>query len=112
MIDTPEYLKLACDDTQATKDKATALGTAAAATTGGKWLKSYLAHVQRRQEMRQNHVHLWNEKKKCKMPLAHCQSADNPAKCKPFFPRTKWLVDKTLVLCKAFLKQRDNAVYG
>ena len=70
------------------------------------WLKEYLANVQRRQEMRQNHVHVWNDKKKCKMPLNHCQCADDPKKCKAGFPRTTWLVNKTLVLCKGFLKQR------
>ena len=51
------------------------------------WLKKYLENVQRRQEMRQNHVHVWNEKKKCKMPLTHCQCSDDASKCKAGFPR-------------------------
>ena len=69
--------------------EAVARGTALVATFGRKLLKSYLVHVQRLQEMRPCHVHVWNEKKKkCKMPLTHCQSAENSATCKAFFPRT------------------------
>ena len=60
-----------------------------------KWLKRYLQNVQRRQEMRQNHVHVWNAKKKCKMPLTHCQCSDDYTKCKAGFPRSTWLVEKT-----------------
>ena len=70
------------------------------------WLRQYLQNVQRRQEMRQNHVHVWNDKKKRRMPLTHCQCADDPTKCKAGFPRTTWLVDKALVLCRGFLKKR------
>ena len=103
LIDTPEYLK---------HNKAKENSTASITKAAQKWLKSYLMHVQRRQEMRQNHVHVWNDKSKCKMPLTHCQKADNPMKCKAFFPRTKWLVEKTLVLCKAFLKKRDMPYTG
>ena len=71
------------------------------------WLKKYLQNVQRRQEMRQNHVHVWNDKKKCKMPLTHCQCSDDSSKCKAGFPRTTWLIDKSVVLCKGFLKKRS-----
>ena len=88
LIDTPEYLKRACAGTHERKEKAVTRGTAIAVTFGRKLLKSYLANVQRRQEIRQNHVHVRNEKKKCKMPLTHCQSAENSAKCKAFLPRT------------------------
>ena len=75
------------------------------------WLREFLKNVQRRQEMRQNHVHVWNEKKNCKVPLTHCQCPDDPMKCKAGFPRTTWKVNKTLLLCKGFLKKRKNALY-
>ena len=66
----------------------------------------------RRQEMRQNHVHVWNEKKKCKVPRTHCQCPDDPMKCKAGFPRTTWKVNKTLLLCKGFLKERKMPYTG
>ena len=58
------------------------------------------------QELRQNHVHIWDDKIKAYKPLTHCKSADNPLKCKAHFPRTSWLVDDTVVLCRGFLKKR------
>ena len=71
------------------------------------WLHNYLfVNVQRRQELRQNHVHVWNEHKGMRMPLTHCQSPDNVMKCKAHYPRTTWLVDESLVLCKGFLQDR------
>ena len=76
------------------------------------WLKKYLQNVQRRQEMHQNHVHVWNDKKKCKMPLTHCQCSDDSSKCKAGFPRTTWLIDKPVLLCKGFLKKRSMPYSG
>ena len=71
-----------------------------------KWLQEYNCHVQLRQEKRQNHVHRWDASRNMKMPLTHCQSADNPKKCKFYFPRTTWLVPDTVVLCRGLLKDR------
>jgi hypothetical protein len=112
LLETPEYLKTAFENPHAGDKKAGARSSIHSEASARKWLQSYLASVQRRQEMRQNHVHVWNAKKKCKMPLTHCQSSDNPAKCKAFFPRTKWLVEKTLVLCKGFLNKQRHAIHG
>ena len=51
-------------------------------------------------------------KEKCKMPLTHCQCPDDPTKCKACFPRTAWKVNKTLLLCKGFLKERKMPYTG
>eukprot|EP00973_Karenia_brevis_P040537 5605463-Karenia_brevis.AAC.1 len=38
------------------------------------WIKEHLfVRGQRGQELRQNHVHIWNDKRQAYMPLTHCQ---------------------------------------
>jgi hypothetical protein len=75
--------------------------------SGTEWWRHFQEAVQIRQEMRQNHVHRWNEKLRKMMPLRHCQRADDPTQCKSFFPRTTWLVPEPIVLCRGFLEARD-----
>ena len=41
------------------------------------------------------------------MPFTHCQSVDNVMKCKAHYPRTKLLVDDTVVLCKGVLQEKE-----
>ena len=46
------------------------------------------------------------------MPLTHCQCSDDSSKCKAGFPRTTCLIDKSVVLCKGFLKKRSMPYSG
>ena len=67
------------------------------------WRNTYLRdHTQIIQEHRQHHIHIPNEKGE-RVPLTHCRRKDNPQECKADFPRTKWLIDKPVVLCKCLL---------
>ena len=67
------------------------------------WLSAYLEdHVQRIQELKNHHVHPFNDKGD-RVPLTHCRRADDPSKCKGDFPRTKWLIEQSVVLCPRFL---------
>ena len=75
------------------------------------WRDNYLAHVQTVQEKKPNHVHLINAKGES-VPLAHCQRPDDPRKCKGDFPRTKWLIDKCVVLCQGLLRKMGLPVTG
>ena len=68
-----------------------------------KWRDTYLRdHVQRVHELKQNHVHLPNQKGEM-MPLAHCQRKDNPHKCKSDFPRKE--LKRAVVLCPGLLQE-------
>ena len=50
------------------------------------WRDMYLGdHVQRIQEKKQHHVHVFNAKGE-RVPLSHCQRADDPRKCNSDFP--------------------------
>ena len=69
LIDTPAFLtKLTSASSKCTPVTETS-SKARMYKSSRVWLKKYLQNVQRRQEMRQNHVHVWNENKKCKMPF-------------------------------------------
>ena len=69
------------------------------------WRNEYLSkHVQRIQEMKQNHVHTLNAKGE-RVPLLHCRRSDDSKKCKAEFPRTLWIIDKAVVLCHGLLKK-------
>ena len=77
------------------------------------WKKTYLQeHVQAVQEHRQHHVHIWNDKKGMYMPLTHCQRKDDPTKCKADFPRTRWLVDRLVILCPGLCNQMGMQATG
>ena len=53
------------------------------------WVSSYLAwDVQRLQEHKQHHVHIYNDETEEKEPLQACRRKDNPKLCKADFPRT------------------------
>ena len=41
------------------------------------------------------------------MPLAHCQRKDDATQCKSFFPRSSWVVDRVVALCRGVLGARD-----
>lgn len=75
---------------------------------GGKWLRNYLfQHVQQIQQLKQHHVHIWDEEKKEYMVLEHCKVKGEKNVCKSHFPRTKWLIGKSVVLCKGLLQQMN-----
>ena len=62
LIDTPPFLtKLTSPSSKCTPVMETSI-KARMYKPSRVWLKRYLQNVQRRQEMRQNHVHVWNEK--------------------------------------------------
>jgi len=72
------------------------------------WLAKYLGrHVQQIQELKQHHVHVWDEEKKEYVVLEHCRSKENRNECKSHFPRAKWLITQCVVLCKGLLQQID-----
>ena len=75
---------------------------------GRAWLSQYLGkHVQRVQELKQHHVHIWNEETQEYVLLEHCKSKDKKNECKSHFPRTKWLIEQCVVLCKGLLQLMD-----
>ena len=79
---------------------------------GRRWLQQHLGeHVQELQELKQHHVHVLNDKGE-RVPLTHCRRPDNPSKCKSDFPRTKWLIDKAVVLCQGLLQRMGMACSG
>ena len=76
------------------------------------WREHYLKqHVQRIQEMKQNHVHVLNAQGES-LPLTHCQRADDPKKCKGDFPRTRWLIDKAVILCQGLMYKMGMPMGG
>ena len=78
---------------------------------GRDWCHLYLQHVQSVQEMKNHHVHTLNSKGE-RVPLTHCRRADDPTKCKGDFPRTRWLIDRPVVLCQGLLHQMGLASSG
>ena len=80
---------------------------------GRAWLSQYLGkHVQRVQELKQHHVHIWNEETQEYVVLEHCKSKDKKNECKSHFPRTKWLIEQCVVLCKGLLQLMDMPAGG
>ena len=80
---------------------------------GRAWLRQYLhVDVQRLQEQKQHHVHIYNAETKERMPLMHCRRKDNPKLCKADFPRTRWLCQQAVVLCKGLLADMGMASTG
>ena len=89
LIDTPTYLSkiTSCIGVQGSQSESLSQSLKARRVkTGRAWLRDFLKNVQRRQDKWQNHLHVWNENKKSKMPLEHCQCPDDPTKCKGGFP--------------------------
>ena len=80
---------------------------------GKDWLHQYLhQHVQRIQELKQHHVHMWNQEKNDYVVLEHCRRKDKKNECKSHFPRTKWLISQSVVLCKGLLQQMEMPSSG
>lgn len=80
---------------------------------GQAWLSHYLQrHVQRLQELKQHHVHIWDDEKKEYKVLEHCKSKDKKNECKSHFPRTKWLISQCVVLCKGLLEVMEYPYGG
>ena len=70
------------------------------------WRKAYLqVHVKRVAQMKQHHVHVRNSKGE-RVPLTHCQRADDLRKCKGDFPRTAWLIETPVVLCPGLMQNK------
>ena len=79
---------------------------------GTSWREKYLKeHVQSIQELKQHHVHTLNAKG-ARVPLTHCRRVDNPNKCRGDFPRTHWLIEKGVVLCKGIMQRMGMSLGG
>ena len=77
------------------------------------WLHEYLhSDVQFLQEHKQHHVHPVNENTGEREPLQACRRKDKPKACKANFPRTKWIIEKAVVLCQGWIKEMDMALTG
>jgi hypothetical protein len=73
---------------------------------GQKWLQEYLhEHVDTLQLHKQHHIHLPNEDTGIREPLPGCRRKDKPSVCKADFPRTLWIIDKAVVLCRGLLEK-------
>jgi len=72
------------------------------AEDGKAWLAEHL----------EQHVHLYNEETKSRVPFTHCQRKDNPKLCKADFPRTRWLIDRAVVLCQGIIERMGMALTG
>ena len=69
-----------------------------------RWKNSYIdSDVQKLQERRQHHVHIYNAETGEREPLPACRRKDNPGKCKSDYPRDMWLIDHAVVLCQGLL---------
>lgn len=80
---------------------------------GKAWLKKFLQrHVQQVSELKQHHVHVWDEAKKEYVVLEHCKAKDKKNECKSHFPRTKWLIKAAVVLCKGLLQEMEMPCQG
>ena len=80
---------------------------------GQAWLKSFLEEdVEELQMMKQHHVHLLNPETNKREPLPSCRGKANPKVCKANFPRFRWLVERTVVLCRGILKQMGLPARG
>ncbi len=80
---------------------------------GKEWLRRYLhCHVQKIGELKQHHVHIWDEAKQDYVVLEHCKAKGNQNECKSHFPRTKWLVKSAVVLCRGLLQQMEMPCQG
>lgn len=70
------------------------------------WARKFLEEdVEELQYLKQHHVHIVNEVTGERKPLTACRRKDNPKLCKSDFPRTPWLINRAVVLCKALLKK-------
>ena len=67
--------------------------------------------MQKLQEHKQHHVHTLNAEGE-RVPLTHCRRSDNPKLCKAEFPRTKWLIDRAVVLCQGLIRRMGMALTG
>jgi len=125
LISRPSYLTTSdgCDTSSLdinSRDTGCSLGESAESKNGfvarkiqkgREWLQQFLDHVQQIQEMKQHHIHLPNEKGE-KVPLTHCRRPDDPTKCKSDFPRTSWLIEEAVVLCRGLLERMGLASTG
>ena len=79
---------------------------------GRAWLRSFLgSDVEGLQLRKQRHVHTVNAEGE-RVPLTHYRRKDNPKLCKADFPRTKWLIDRAVVLCQGLIRRMGMASSG
>ena len=78
---------------------------------GRSWLREYKQHTQLLHYHNQHHVHILNVEGQ-RGPLTHCRCNDNPQLCKSDFPRTKWLIDRAVILCQGLARRMGMAITG
>ena len=74
--------------------------------TSREYANAYLLEdVQRLQQMKQHHVHVYNDETQAREPLQACRRKDKPWLCKSDFPRDLWLIDKRLCCVLAWRRK-------
>ena len=61
---------------------------------------------------KQHHVHVFNEETQRREPLQACRRKDDPTSCKSNFPRTSWLIDRAVVLCRGLIQKLGMTLTG
>ncbi|CAK9060177.1 unnamed protein product, partial [Durusdinium trenchii] len=70
----------------------------------------YASAVQERLSHQQHHIHLWDPKHKCAVPLPGCRKKNAPNKCKHGFPKA--LCDTARVICRGNARQFRQSTAG
>ena len=103
-MDCPQY-QLQCDSPHQSTEERIA--------NDAQWTAKYLSDdVNALQMLKQHHVHLLDEETQEREPLQGCKRKNNPKLCKANFPRTQWLIEKTVVVCQGLACEMDMAISG
>ena len=70
----------------------------------------YQTAVQVKLSHQQHHMHTWDAKHKCHVPLPACQKKDAPNKCKHGFPKT--ICDVARVVCRGNARKFRQSTAG
>ncbi|CAK9016870.1 ATP-dependent DNA helicase [Durusdinium trenchii] len=70
----------------------------------------YASAVQERLSHQQHHIHVWDPKHKCAVPLPGCRKKNAPNKCKHGFPKA--LCDTARVICRGNARQFPQSTAG
>ena len=116
LLETPEYCRQgSVGNTEAVKAGATHQQSfhKSHLQQGREWLRKYLhGHVQKIVELKQHHVHIWDEAKQDYVVLDHCKTKGKENECKSHFPRTTWLIRCAAVMCRGLLQQMGRPCQG
>ena len=79
-------------------------------TDAARYRQLYQTAVQVKLSHQQHHMHSWDPKHKCYVPLPACQKKDAPNKCKHGFPKT--LCDVARVVCRGNARKFRQSTAG